>query len=122
MVSIPEAAYRQKCWKIVGKLISILDVPSRFRMVECLARTCPYTNVRSLLIDRMRREIVATWNMDRNALSDDTRQTFMSPRLREFLEGMIAGKSDRDMIECVDVYASALSAYRFLLVRDREVG
>lgn len=119
MVSVSGQQDRTVAYETMQMLIGILNVQSRFPVLVYLARFCPYPNVQSLLIDRLRTEVTSVWNSPAEDHSTETRELYMAPRLKDFLNEMLVSKSDAELIEYMDVYVSTLSLYRFLLIRDK---
>eukprot|EP01012_Entosiphon_sulcatum_P001282 TRINITY_DN10240_c0_g1_i1.p1 TRINITY_DN10240_c0_g1~~TRINITY_DN10240_c0_g1_i1.p1 ORF type:complete len:625 (+),score=116.58 TRINITY_DN10240_c0_g1_i1:31-1875(+) len=115
MVFCPSRLHRETCHAALMQLFSVFAEYTRHRMMVASVRLCPYGAVSSLVLLRVKEEVLSEYRLLEKARSH-AGSAFLHPRTLRFLELLLEQKS---LSTDIDVIMNALNFYLFLLLRDK---
>ncbi|KDO27802.1 hypothetical protein SPRG_07401 [Saprolegnia parasitica CBS 223.65] len=110
MVMVPDAKERQRTLQTWQQVVETIAIPSRLLVLSSLIEHCPFPNATAVIVDRVRNEVARHW------------QHYVEEKLPSvvaLLTRLLAPLPDAEFVQRSDVYTSALSLYRFVLLRDK---
>lgn len=115
MVHLPQPQDRRQMYDLLQVFLDRMTLWTRYQMLQYFIHWCPYPNVTSLLIDRLKKDMIIHWKNGNPQVVPGQLIAYLFCLFRDFFD---SPEENELNLSHSEIYISLLSFSRFLLLRE----